>query len=309
MLASLSENSLKQYDTCLKKWFIFCKTNNIDLYETSVTQVISFLTQLYESGAQYGTLNSCRSALALILGQETSNDDCVKRFFKGVFRMRPPLPKYNITWDTSIILNSLADWYPNETLNLEKISYKLSTLLALTTAHRAQTISKIDIRNIEFHINETCIKIPDLIKTSRPGATQPVLVLPFYREKPEICPVVTLRSYLGMTKDLRSDHCLFVSLKKPHKSVTSQTISRWIKATLGSCGVDVSTFTAHSTRHAVTSKAYKLGVNLNLIRKTAGWSGSSLTFGKFYNKNIVKDSSADDSFARTIMNDLTNKNI
>ncbi|CAH2108885.1 unnamed protein product [Euphydryas editha] len=180
MLASLSHNSIKQYDTCLRKWFIFCKKNHINLHLKSASNVITFLTQLYEAGAGYGTLNSCRSALSLFLGQEIADDDLIKRFLKGTFRLRPPLPKYNITWDTSMVLNSLADWYPNDALSLEKLSKKLATLLALTTAHRLQTISKINIKNIEIYSNEIHIKIPDLIKSSRPGSTQPLLILPIF---------------------------------------------------------------------------------------------------------------------------------
>lgn len=303
-MASLSENSIKQYDTCLKKWFLFCKTNYTDLYVTSVPTVIHFLTQQYESGAQYGTLNSCRSALSLILDLDL-NDNRIKRFFKGIYRLRPPLPKYNTTWDTSLVLNYIKSWYPNENLNLEKISKKLATLLALTTAHRVQTISKININNIEVLPNEIQVKIPDLIKTSRIGATQPTLILPFFREQLAICPATTLNSYLLMTNPLRgSEDHLFIGLKKPHKAITSQTLSRWIKSVLCSCGIDISVFTAHSTRHAATSRAHKMGINVDLIRKTAGWSGSSNTFGRFYNRCIVgEQQEGQNSFANSILSD------
>ncbi|XP_072945846.1 uncharacterized protein [Epargyreus clarus] len=303
MLASLSNSSLKQYDTCFKKWFLFCNNNNINLYENSASTAIKFLTELFESGAQYGTLNSCRSALSLILGKNISDDDCIKRFFKGIFRLRPPQPKYNCTWDVSIVLNSLATWYPNESLDLENISKKLATLLALTTAHRVQTLSKINISNIDLFTSEIRIKIPDLLKTSRPGFIQPELILPYFLEKPEICPVNTLICYLNITKDLRKSDILFISFKKPYKSVGSQTISRWIKSTLCTCGIDVNIFTAHSTRHASTSKAHKIGVNLDLIRKTAGWNNYK-TFGKFYNRNISEIVNQDDVFARSILSNV-----
>ncbi|XP_047028734.1 uncharacterized protein LOC124636613 [Helicoverpa zea] len=300
MLASLAGSSLKQYDVCLKKWFLFCKVNNFDIYEASVPTVIKFLTQIYESGAKYATINSYRSALSLILGQDLGNNDCIKRFCKGIFRLRPPLPKYDTTWDVSVVLNFLATLYPNESQNLDKLSKKLATLLALTTAHRVQTLSKINIDNIEIFATKVSIKIPDLIKTSRPGAAQPELILPFFRERPEICPVSALGCFLELTKDLRKTKNLFISINKPHKSVTSQTLSRWIKSILGTCGIDVTTFSAHSTRHASTSKAYKTGVNLDLIRKTAGWSNYS-TFARFYNRNVNEIDKQDDSFARGVL--------
>lgn len=46
-------------------------------------------------------------------------------------------------------------------------------------------------------------------------------------------------------------------------------------------------FTAHSTRHAATSIALKKEVDLETIRKTAGWSQNSQVFAKYYNRSIV----------------------
>lgn len=290
MLASLSSNSFKQYDSCLKKWFQFCIQNNLNLFQPSISNILNFLTELYNNGAQYGTINSCRSALSLLLGPQISNNETMKRFFKGIFRLRPPMPKYNLTWDTSLVLNHIADLYPNDSLDLETISKKLITLLALVTAHRMQTLSMINIKNIEWFPDRVIIKIPDLIKTSRLNSTQPALILPYFQSKPEICVVNTLKDFLILTEPLRNNHSyLFVSLRNPHHKVTSQTLSRWVKSTLEVCGIDVATFTAHSTRHASTSKANRLGVNLDLIRKTAGWSASSKTFIKFYNRDIVNE--------------------
>lgn len=289
MLASLSDNSIKQYDVCLKRWHSFCTDNNRDVFEASVPSVIYFLTQVFNSGVQYGTLNSFRGALSLLLGSHISNDDRVKRFYKGVFRLRPPAPKYNVTWDTSKVLDILSTWYPNETLSLERLSRKCVTLLALTTAHRVQTLHKIKISNIESHTSKLVIKIPDLIKTSKAGTNQPILCIPFFTEKPQICPATTLLAYISQTAPIRKKDNLFLAFKKPHKVVTTQTISRWIKTTLKDSGIDVNTFTAHSTRHASTSKAHQLGVNIDVIRKTAGWSGNSMTFGKFYHRTVTSD--------------------
>lgn len=271
MLASLSDNTFKlYYDTCLKKWFRFCNNNSKDPYDDSIPNIMVFLTTLFDNGAQYATLNCCRSALSLVLGHQVGSDDRIQRFLKGVFKLRPPRPRYDVTWDTTQVLNFLSSQYPNETLDLECLSKKLITLLALVTAHRAQTFSKIKISNIIIKNTEIIIRIPDIIKTSRAGSSQPTLYLPFFAEKPSICPANVLRTYIHKTETLRTDQqSLFISFKKPHKAVTSQTLSRWIKLTLASSGIDVSIFSGHSTRHASTSKALTAGVSLDLIRKTA----------------------------------------
>lgn len=237
----------------------------------------------------------------MVLGPQISKDDRIVRFFKGVFRLRPTLPKYDITWDPALVLGHLSSKFPNEDLNLEVLTKKCITLLSLVTAQRVQTLSKINIKNIENHQTELVIKIPDLIKTSRPGRTQPVLTLPFFIEKIEICPAKTLLDYINVTNSLRSSDILFISFKKPHNSVSTQTLSRWIKQTLKESGIDVSVFTAHSTRHASSSKAYRSGVNIDLIRKTAGWSTGSNTFWKFYNRNLLPQNQT--SLARAILSE------
>lgn len=303
MVASLADNTVKQYDTSLRKWFTHCHVSGIDPYNASITDVLLFLTQIFDTGARYGTLNSCRSALSLLLGQEKINIDCISRYFKGIFRLRPPLPKYNLTWNIDLVLNYLSNWYPNEDLGLEKISKKLVTILALVTAHRAQTLSKIKISNIVTSESGTIIKIPDLIKTSRLGSLQPLLSLPFFEQKPQICPARTLHTYLDQTRQLRqSQQSLFISFKKPYREVTSQTLGRWVKDTLKKCGINTEVFTAHSTRHAATSKAYKSGISLDTIRKSAGWSATSAVFAKHYNKVITDNMITSDEFARNILN-------
>lgn len=301
MMASLSDNSIKQYNVCLKRWHSFCLQNNRDIFQASIPTIIYFLTQLFHSGAQYGTLNSYRGALSLLIGSHISADDRIKRFYKGIFRLRPPRPKYDVTWDTSKVLNALSEWYPNETLSLEKLTKKCVTLLALTTAHRVQTLHKIDIHNIESHTSQINIKIPELIKSSKPGISQPILCIPFFSEKPNICPGATLLCYIKKTAPIRQNDNLFIAFKKPYKTVTTQTISRWIKSTLSDCGIDVSVFTAHSTRHASTSRAYQKGVNIDVIRRTAGWSGTSMTFGKFYHR-IVSNADDQTTLARAVFN-------
>lgn len=194
----------------------------------------------------------------------------------------------------------MANLYPNDELPLDQLVKKTVTLLALVTAHRVQTLTLIQIKNIQTYSDKIQIKIPDNIKTSRLGALQPCINIPFYDQRSEICPARALVSYLKMTSSVRGNiNNLFISSKRPYKAVTSQTVSKWIKSTLSESGVDTDIFSAHSTRHASTSAASRLGVNIDLIRSTAGWSGNSKVFGKFYNKPIETQNPED--FALSIL--------
>ncbi|CAK1595681.1 unnamed protein product [Parnassius mnemosyne] len=290
MLNSLSGNTMKQYDSTLRLWWEYCRTLDIDPYQASVPFILKFLSERFDAGASYGTLNAARSALSLLIGPKVGCDDRLKRFFKGVFRLKPPKPKYNVTWDPGLVLDYLALQYPNESIDIELLTKKLVTILALTTGHRVQTLSHIKLQNIKINSSGVQIKIPDLIKTSNKNILQPILHLKIYTCKLEICPVNTLKSYIRRTEQFRHNtEQLLLTIKKPYRAASSQTLSRWIKSTLSKAGIDMSIFTAHSTRHAATSAANRAGLSMDLIRKTAGWSKNSETFARFYNRPLSED--------------------
>lgn len=152
----------------------------------------------------------------------------------GVEKLRPNRPKYDSIWDPKIVLDYISRWGANKEMTLEKLSLKLVTLLALITGQRMQTLQLIDIKNIIRIEDGIEIKIPDRIKTSRLNKSQRTLIVPTYRENLKLCVVSALEAYMVKTKDLRgSEKKLFISFKKPFKAVSSQTLSRWIKNTLG----------------------------------------------------------------------------
>lgn len=298
MLASLAENTIKQYDVTLKLWWSFCKNNNVEMFSTFIPPIISFLTEQFYKGASYGSLNSHRSALSLLLGNNIGSDDSIKRLLKGAFKVRPSVPKYTSTWDPQIVLNTVSEWFPNREQSIEKITKKLAILLALCTAHRVQTLSLIKTSNISIGNNGAEIVITDIIKTSAPGRNLPVLILPYFKNQISICPTTTLEDYLFVTNSYRSESMskLFLTFRRPYKCASSQSISRWIKDVLAVSGVDVAVFSAHSTRHAATSTANLAGVSIDNIRKRAGWTNTSQTFAKFYNRPIA----VEDNFARSV---------
>lgn len=80
-----------------------------------------------------------------------------------------------------------------------------------------------------------------------------------------------------------------MTTKKPFRKTSTQTLSHWVKDVLKESGIDTLVFSAHSTRHASTSAAKRLGVDIEVIRKTAGWTKNSATFAKFYDRNIISD--------------------
>lgn len=295
LISSLAENTIKQYNTTYKKWWGFCRGDNV--FNAEPNRIMEFLNAEFEKGSNFNTLNQHRSAINTLL--QSTDHPSVTRFMKGVFRLRPVFPRYNETWDPNPVLDYFESLGPLNTLSLEKLTYKLVILLALTTSQRVQTLTKIKLSYIKYFKEKLEINIPDIIKTSAPKKCQPKIVLPYFSERPNICVASTLKFYIAFTTTLRQNNDqLLITTKKPHHPASSQTVSKWIKKGLTLGGVDTRVFKAHSTRHASTSAALRGGLNIETIRRTAGWSDRSNVFAIFYNR----PTSDDLDFAKTLIN-------
>jgi len=258
-----------------------------------VSTTLSFLQLSYEQGAGYSALGTHRSAISLLTlnstGERIGENKLVVRFMKGVSKLRPPKPKYQNTWDPAPVLSYLCTLEPLASISLELLTLKLIMLIALATGQRQQTLHAIDIRNIEHVSNGIQIKIDKVLKTSKPGSMQPCIFLPRFETQTELCVVRTLEEYLLRTQGFRDEtkQQLFLSYTKKHDPITTQTMSKWVKRVIKSSGINSDIFSAHSTRHASTSAAARAGVSTDQIFTTAGWTPSSTTFAKFYNRPIT----------------------
>ena len=87
-----------------------------------------------------------------------------------------------------------------------------------------------------------------------------------FPEVPSICPVLSLKDYLVRTAPLRAVDAkhMFIQLRKPHKSVSSQTLARWVTSIMADAGVDTSTFHQHSTCSA-SAAWLRSGINKKII--------------------------------------------
>ena len=257
--------------------------------------MLEFLTDLFDKGLQYRTINTYRSAISMthlpLDGSLIGSHPLVSRFMKGVFQSRPPCPRYLATWDVSVVLSHLRSLSPKEDLSFKDITFKLTMLMALVGATRADTLHKLDLQFRVFKHDGVSFTIPQLTKTSNPKKPSLKLFFPAFPQDRRLCPVTYLKHYEGLTKEFRPEvpgnkpNPLFLSILSPHKPITSSTLSRWIKCILKDSGIDTSTFKGHSTRSAATSAARNKSVSVMDIMKVADWSNSN-TFTKFYYKPI-----------------------
>lgn len=293
LMASWRVSTQKQYSTYQDRWFKFCSRKQIDSLHPSVNQVLDFLTSLYNAGLSYSTINTARSSLSALLDHEQRNTigshPLISRFLKGIFELRTPSPRYTTIWDVSIVLNYLRSLHPTSSLTLKQLTHKLVMLIALLSAQRLQTLQLLDVNNLHLDGKEAVFFLPNKLKQSRPGSNPLRVVLASYQADMNLDVYHVLQHYINVTSSLRgAESQLFISYVPPHKPVTRNTLSRWIKLVLEEAGVDVVQYAAHSTRAASTSAADSRNLPVDDILRTVGWA-SERTFAQYYKKPIVSN--------------------
>jgi len=118
---------------------------------------IEFLTELYKQGKSYSTINSARSALSQFLLPEGSQLDTdfgkhklTSMFMKGVFKLKPPTPKYKGTWDVKIVLDYLRT-LDNDNISLKLLFMKCVTILAMATKQKSQALTSLGLNESTFY--------------------------------------------------------------------------------------------------------------------------------------------------------------
>lgn len=299
-MASWRPGTSKQYSVYLKQWQDYCDQERLDVFDPGIPNAIEFLSSLQKLGLSYSAINTARSALSTILpcegGITFGEHPLVCRVLKGIFELKPALPKYSEIWDVNTVLEYLKKLGNATTLSLKQLTLKLTMLLGLLTGQRCQTIHCMDIRFIQ-KINDCYrVTVQQKLKQTKVGRHLEPIDLLAFAEDSRVCIVLHLEEYLKRTALLRGSHTqLLISHVKPNNPVSKETVSRWIKQVLASSGIDTKKYGAHSSRAASTSFCQQKGLDLVTILKSAGWSNSG-TFAKFYDRPLEQP-----NFGQTVL--------
>lgn len=96
------------------------------------------------------------------------------------------------------------------------------------------------------------------LKPTRPGFHQHEIKLKAVASDRSVCFITFLNQYFKVTGNIRGHKKdVFIPTKKPHTSVSRDTITRWCKIVVIWSGIDTTQFTAQSVRAASTSKAVR----------------------------------------------------
>ena len=264
----------------------------LDPVAGTAVDVANFLASQFDAGKQYRTLNVYRSALSSTLPSRNSTpvgqDQIVTRLMSGVYHERPPQPKYSAVWDVTQVLSFLSSWPRNEALTVNQLTLKLTALMALAKAPRVSELRALDVSQRQSLPDGVLFRLAALTKTQRTGEAAKEFFLPSFTAQPHLCPVQCLHEYVSRTSTRRTHvTALFISTRSPYQAVTTSTIARWLKAVLDKSGIDMTIFSAHSTRGAAATAASAAGVSLADILATADWSHPSTFVSHYYRPQSV----------------------
>ena len=286
---SIMKSTRKHYDSKFSKWEEYCSSHNIsDAKNTNVNNIINFLSSQHKNGLSAQTINVFRSAISFfhsyIDGSPVGQHPLVVRCLQGIYKAKPPQPKYATTWDIQGLLDLLAgpSYNPNSTISELKLKHKLVILILSSTACRQSVITRL------LHSSDHLVERSDHFvlhpsgwdKTSRFTRKVHPLMIFDHPTRPEISPFLCLKSYLERVPRGTSSS-LFLSDKKPFP-VSLSELRNWVSAIMKSAGVP-NQFSVHSIRGAVTSRA-AFTLTTAEILEAADWKSESV-FRTFYLRN------------------------
>ena len=234
IINSWRSKTSKSYDSLFSRWNRWCSERGSDPLSGPVSEVANFLGSLYQEGYQYNSVNAYRSAISSVHnradGVPVGQHPIITRLIKGIFNVRPPIPRYSNTWDVQRVLNFLQSRGKSETLSLKWLTLKSVFLLAITRPSRSADLSQLDTSRMRPAGNGVSFLPSALAKQSRQGKPIETFFFPSFPQNPILCPVETISVYIDQVRG--NETKLFLSFIKPHKAVTSSTIARWLRTVL-----------------------------------------------------------------------------
>ena len=137
----------------------------------------------------------------------------ISKFLKGVQQTRPSLPRYSVTSDSDIVVRYLKGLSVD---SLKNLTLKVTMLMALITAQRAQTLLALKLSNMMLTNSEITVHISVQLKTQPEGSE-----LRFEKfSDADLCIVSLMCKYIKETRGLQVDNQLHISFVRPHASVS-----------------------------------------------------------------------------------------
>ena len=177
LVQSWRDNTNSAYNSAWRKWHRWCAERNYNPTSTPLSNVLQFLAEQFDTGLQYRTVNTLRSAISTthpnIDGMAVGRHPLVSRLLRGMFNLRPPSPHYSHSWDVRIVVRFLSN-YKSADLSTLQLAKKTVTLMALVNADRCSDLAALDRDHIQWTASGVKFTVVRLTKTRRSGAPREV---------------------------------------------------------------------------------------------------------------------------------------
>ena len=151
LLSASRSSTRKTYQSAWRRWSGWCIKRKINPLSAPLTDILLYLTEYFNSGAAYRSVNVARSAISTshpkLNGVPVGQNPLVVQLLKGMFNNRPPKPRYSHTWEVSSVTTYLVSLGSNKSLSLKHLSWKLAMLFSLTCPERVSALTKLDLRH------------------------------------------------------------------------------------------------------------------------------------------------------------------
>ena len=302
----LRQSSRANYTSYHRRWLLFARSKSFNPYMPSVSNVLLFLDWVFNPSLMTPKhLLKIHASLKWVVNSThhtVLENVLVPRYIAGLFNLHPPPPRrMRDVWDVNIVLDYWDQALPNEDLHCMLLSQKVVTLILISTMCRRAEIMAMTT-DYYFEPNAMVFPLGVLPKTynisSKSDDVRFVKIRNF-RLNNQICPLRAVQHYIKRTVMLHQNDSgkLFITTQSPYRPAAPMTIRHWILTAMSSAGVDISIYSAKTTCHASSSKAYFAGISVDLVMRRAGWKNIS-SFVMHYNLPI-KDIDSDDASPTT----------
>ena len=107
--------------------------------------VVKYIRHLYETGAEWSTVNIHRSSISKfhvgIHSVPMGEHPHVSQAVRAVFRLRPPLPQYKSTFDIVSVLVYIRS-LPTASISLQLLSFKALLLAIYSSISRVSSMAR-----------------------------------------------------------------------------------------------------------------------------------------------------------------------
>ena len=125
----------------MSKWFKFASCNKVSPVEPPAQISLTFLTSLVMQGNSFNQMRMARNAL--VNQQENvsfGNISIFKRYIKEILEDNPTFPKFQFTWNVSLLFDYFHNMKEIHALDIQKLAQKLVMLMTLISgSQRAHT--------------------------------------------------------------------------------------------------------------------------------------------------------------------------